>query len=232
MDLFDSASVLHLLAKPLDRAAHLPQLGALPSILGTQPTERLTLAAERRRGCRRRPQSSVGVHDHGLRRPAYRCPRDPGQERGGLRAGRADADRAQVRARTGVGDVDVVGAARQVLPRARSKPDVSRPGGVRQSAEPVGDVVRAARVRRQGAGSGGDIVPPPPAFAARALAPVAMLSRPRVFDLSAFIPVAMLLSPVVLCKSALVPTPMLSSALLLLRAAVPIAMLLSPDWFP
>src|SRR5205814_7983048 len=55
---FYSASVLHLLAKPLDLALHLSQLGALPSILGTQPPERLALAPERCRGRRRRPEPS------------------------------------------------------------------------------------------------------------------------------------------------------------------------------
>ena len=52
---FYSASVLHLLADPLDRRTLLAKLGALLTVLGTllakigaQPVERLALAPERR----------------------------------------------------------------------------------------------------------------------------------------------------------------------------------------
>ena len=51
---------------------------------GTQPTQRLTLAAERRRGCRCRPRSGPRVHYHRLRRPGDRLPRDAGRGKAGV----------------------------------------------------------------------------------------------------------------------------------------------------
>src|SRR5436190_23359868 len=71
-----SASVLHLLAKPLDLAREgsllLAKLHALLMHPVAQSAERLALAPQRRRGRWSRPKPPGAIHDDGLRRAADR----------------------------------------------------------------------------------------------------------------------------------------------------------------
>src|SRR5436190_3145885 len=90
-----SASVLHLLAKPLDLAREgsllLAKLHALLMHPVAQSAERLALAPQRRRGRWSRPKPPGAIHEDGLRRAADRLAVDALQEGGGLLAGGADA---------------------------------------------------------------------------------------------------------------------------------------------
>src|SRR5436190_22385062 len=129
-----SASVLHLLAKPLDLAREgsllLAKLHALLMHPVAQSAERLALAPQRRRGRWSRPKPPGAIHDDGLRRAADRLAVDALQEGGGLLAGGTDPDRPRLPGDAGVGEVDVVRARGQAGAGAGAEGYVRAPRGI------------------------------------------------------------------------------------------------------
>src|SRR3954447_3875545 len=98
---------------------------------GGRPPERVDVALERARGGGRGAELAVGVDQDAVGRAGDRCAADAGEECRDLRPCGADPDGATLPRDTGIGDVDVVRAGRQVLPGAGAERDVEGAGGVR-----------------------------------------------------------------------------------------------------